>query len=241
MVNLPQINSLFNITKIEVWVTNDRNVTEGVRDVVAYADLGETEADNMLNANRLNGATEQGRDLYGRRLPDNYANRLYDELLASERARGLQTAVSELQTGFNMTDAQDFSKIRARKLSASEYSYHSQLGFLSLNVSVKPTDVIAVAYQYTYNGKTYQVGEFAQDLPIDADTLNVMHLKLLKGVRTRVDLPIWDLMMKNIYSLGAYQVNSEDFQLDVFYQDPGEGRSALFRKDLFLQNPYYVY
>ena len=223
MQNLPQINSLFNITKMEVWVTNDRNVTEGVRDIVAYADLGETDADVMLNANRLNGATEQGRDLYGRRLPDNYANSLYDELLNSERARGLQTAVSELQTGFNMTDAKDFSKIRARKLSATEYSFHPQLGFLSLNVSVKPTDVIAVAYQYTYNGKTYQVGEFAQDLPIDADTLNVMHLKLLKGVRTRVDLPIWDLMMKNIYSLGAYQVNSEDFQLDVFYQDPGGG------------------
>lgn len=223
MENLPQINSLFNITKMEVWVTNDRNVTEGVRDVVAYADLGETNPDVMLDPNRLQGATEQARDLLGRRLPDNYANTLYDELLDNPNARGLQTAISALQSNFGMTDAEDFSKIRARQLAPSEYSFHPQLGFVSLNVSVKPTDVIAVAYQYTYNGKTYQVGEFAQDLPIDADTLNVMHLKLLKGVRTRVDLPIWDLMMKNIYSLGAYQINPEDFRLDVFYQDPGGG------------------
>jgi cell surface protein SprA len=223
MKNLPQINALFNITKIEVWITNDRNVTEGVRDVVAYADLGETNPDVMLDPSRLTGATEQGKDLLGRRLPDNYSNTLYDELLDNPNARGLQTAIATLQSNFGMTDAEDFSKIRARQLAPSEYSFHPQLGFISLNVSVKPTDVIGVAYQYTYNGKTYQVGEFAQDLPIDADTLNVMHLKLLKGVRTRVDLPIWDLMMKNIYSLGAYQINPEDFRLDVFYQDPGGG------------------
>jgi len=221
--NLPLINTLFNITKLEVWITNDRNVTEGVRDVVGFADLGETDATTMLNSARLLGASQQGRDLRGRRMPDNYANTLYDELLANSSSRGLQTAISELQGSFGMIDGNDFSKIRARKLAPTEYSFHPQLGFISLNVSVKPTDVIAVAYQYTYNGKTYQVGEFAQDLPIDADTLNVMNLKLLKSVRRVVDQPIWDLMMKNIYSLGAYQINEEDFMLDIFYQDPGGG------------------
>lgn len=232
MTTLPQINTLFNITKIEVWVTNDRNVTEGVRDIVGYADLGETNVDNMVSGNDYSPATAvtQGKDLRNRRLPDNDANQLYSKLLASENgppqgnARGLQTSISALQgSPFNMSDAEDFSKIRARKLSPTEYSYDPKLGYISVNVSVKPTDVVAVAYQYTYNGELYQVGEFAQDLPLDADTLNVMHLKLLKGVRTRVDLPIWDLMMKNVYSLGAYQINQEDFMLDVFYQDPGGG------------------
>lgn len=222
--NLPQINSLFNITKIEVWITNDRNVTEGVRDIVAFADLGETNPDVMLNSNLLSPlAQEQGKDLTNRRLPDNDANTLYQDLLTSTGARSLQSAISTLQTSFGMQDAKDFTKVRARKLSPSEFSYHNQLGFISLNTSVKPTDVISVAYQYTYNGKTYQVGEFAQDLPLDSDTLNVMYLKMLKGVRTRVDLPIWDLMMKNVYSLGAYQINEEDFMLDVYYQDPGGG------------------
>lgn len=232
LTTLPQINTLFNITKIEVWVTNDRNVTEGVRDIVGYADLGETNTANMVSGNNYNPATasEQGIDLRNNRLPDNDANGLYGQLLASENgspttnARGLQTTISALQGApFFMSDAEDFVKIRARKLSPSEFTHDPKLGFVSVNVSIKPTDVVAVAYQYTYNGKIYQVGEFAQDLPLDADTLNVMHLKLLKGVRTRVDLPIWDLMMKNIYSLGAYQVNQEDFMLDVFFQDPGGG------------------
>ncbi len=221
--NLPQINTLFNVTKLEVWITNDRNVTEGVRDVVGFADFGETESANLVDPTLLNGAIGQGRDLRGKNLPDRDANTLYSSLLGNSQARGLQTAISELQSGFGMTDGNDFSKIRARKLAPTEYSFHPQLGFISLNVSVKPTDVIAVAYQYTYNGKTFQVGEFAQDLPIDSDTLNVMYLKLLKSVRRTIDLPIWDLMMKNIYSLGAYQINEEDFMLDVFYQDPGGG------------------
>lgn len=230
--NLPQVNTLFNITKIEVWVTNDRNVTEGVRDIVGYSDLGETDITKMVSGNQFSpgNAPEQGVDLSNRRLPDNNANRLYGQLLASEsgspasNARGLQTSINALQSAsFGMSDAEDFSKIRARKLSPNEFTYDEKLGFISVNVSVKPTDVVAVAYQYTYNGKLYQVGEFAQDLPLDSDTLNVMHLKLLKGTRTRVDLPIWDLMMKNVYSLGAYQINQEDFMLDVFYQDPGGG------------------
>lgn len=226
--NLPQINSLFTISKLEIWVTNDRNVTEGVRDVVAFADLGEVDADRMNQPSRLNGATEQGRDLTGRRLPDNYSNTLYRDLLDNSGARDLNQTVATLQSDFNMVDAQDFTKIRARKLMPSEYSFHPQLGFVSLNVNIKPVDVVGVAFQYTYNGETYQVGEFAQDLPISSDTLNVMFLKMLKSTRARVDLPIWDLMMKNVYSLNAYQINSEDFRLDVLYQDPGGGEKRFF-------------
>ena len=30
-------------------------------------------------------------------------------------------------------------------------------------------------------------------------------------------------MMKNVYSLGAFQVSPQDFQLDILYQDPGGG------------------
>jgi cell surface protein SprA len=67
------------------------------------------------------------------------------------------------------------------------------------------------------------VGEFAQDVPIDADTLNVLYLKMLKSTNARVDLPLWDLMMKNVYSIGAYSVNQQDFKLDVLYQEPGGG------------------
>ncbi len=44
---------------------------------------------------------------------------------------------------------------------------------------------------------------------------------MLKATSARPALPIWDLMMKNIYSTDAYQVNRADFKLDVLYKDPG--------------------
>ncbi len=68
--------------------------------------------------------------------------------------------------------------------------------------------MLAVAYQYSYNGRVYQVGEFASDVPPDpaavgnsSGSQKVLYLKLLKATAQRTNLPIWNLMMKNIYSL----------------------------------------
>ena len=37
-------------------------------------------------------------------------------------------------------------------------------------------------------------------------------------------------MMKNIYSLGAYQISPTDFRLDIFYLDPGGGQKRFLPK-----------
>ncbi len=223
--NLPQINTLFKITKMEVWVTNTRNATQDVRDVVVFADLGEGNASKMHTDNPLFQPvpSQQNFELDGSTaLPTNNANQIYQELINRSDLRNLDNAVGGLQGApFSMRQIRDFQKVRARKLAQSEYGFHPDLGYISLNLTLQPDDVLGVAFEYTYNGKTYQVGEFAQDAPINPDTLSVLYLKMLKSSTPRVDLPIWDLMMKNIYSIGAYQVNQEDFNLDVFYQDPG--------------------
>src|SRR5690606_40981480 len=83
---------------------------------------------------------------------------------------------------------------------------------------------------YTYNGEVYQVGEFANG-GLDATTVdnnapnpiinnNTLVLKLLKSNITNIQDPIWDLMMKNIYSTGAIQLSQEDFKLNILYSDP---------------------
>jgi cell surface protein SprA len=222
LTNLPQINTLFRITKMEVWVTNDRNVTEGgVRDIVAVTDLGEPEV--FANPGLVQSSAVQARDLRGSKLPDNDANNLFQNIRNIPGARRLDNAVNSLQNVVGLQQSRDFVSMRARKLAPSEYTFHPELGFVSLNINVQPDHVLGVAFQYTYNGRTYQVGEFAQDLPIDADSLNVLYVKMLKSVQPRIDVPLWDLMMKNVYSLSAYQVNQEDFRLDIFYQDPGGG------------------
>src|SRR5690606_611293 len=105
------------------------------------------------------------------------------------------------------------------------------LGFISLNNMLNPNEVLAVAFQYEANGQIYQVGEFADQIPSDSSsTSKVLYLKLLKGTTVRVNHPIWDLMMKNIYSLGAYQLSNDGFRLDVYYNDPGAGEKRYMPK-----------
>ncbi len=224
--NLPQINSLFNITRMEVWITNDRNATEGgIRDIVALADLGEGVKEKLHNDVTVNvPAMPFARDLNGEALPANESNNLYSKILGNQNTRTLSDAVSTLQSGsFNLTQAKDFEKVRARLLSPSEYSFHPQLGFVSVNVNLRPDQVLGVSYQYTYKGEVYTVGELTNDVPTGSDTLGVLFVKLLKSTTQRVDVPSWDLMMKNVYGIGAFQVGREDFKLDVYYEDPGQG------------------
>ncbi len=110
---------------------------------------------------------------------------------------------------------QDFEKTFARKLDSTDYILNRQIGFISLNQQLQPDEVLAVAYQYTYNGRVFQVGEFSQDVPPDQNNSanqRILFLKMLKATSARPALPIWDLMMKNIYSTNAFQINRAGFQ-----------------------------
>ena len=221
---LPIITSAITINKIEVWVTNKTGATVDTRNIVAFMDLGEPHPYSPSIDSFISPTPElpYASNVY----PQYNVNNLYPNLTlaANSGARSVDQTVQTL-TGpvFNLVPVQDFEKTYARKLQPSEYSFNPQLGMLLMNQQLNSDDVLAVAYQYTYNGRVYQVGEFAEDVPPSVDTPKVLFLKLMKSTSTRPQLPIWDLMMKNIYSLGAYQVSNEDFFLDIYYQDPGGG------------------
>ena len=57
----------------------------------------------------------------------------------------------------------------------------------------------------------------------------VLFLKLLKATSQRTQLPIWDLMMKNIYTLhtkdGSFisSIQPADFKLNILYEEPSKG------------------
>lgn len=228
LANIPQVNSLFQITRVQVWVTNDRNETENIRDIVALADMGEYDKFTNPNGAALYGATgPRNRDILGQELPSNNANDLYELVRGNEMARRLETSVTTLQSGqFQMEQARDFEKVTARLLQPSEFSLDetmAKLGFIQINTNLKPQDVLGIAYEFTYNGRHYQVGEFADDVPYDQLKPNVLFVKMLKSITQRTDVPLWDLMMKNVYNIGAYNVSQEDFRLDIFYEDPGKG------------------
>lgn len=217
--DFPVINSQVQITKIQVWVTNRTGAVNGVRDVLCFQDLGE--ADPYLPS--MNNGALGIRD----GVPDNNSNKLYTQLLQSPNGR-LQRYASNTATALGLTSGQDFERTTARQLAASEYNFNPQLGYVMLHTQMNPDDVLGVAYRYTYKGQVYQVGEFAEDLPPDTTNPKVLYLKLLKGTSNRPKLPVWKLMMKNVYALGGFGLTKENFTLNVMYQDPGGGDKRYF-------------
>jgi cell surface protein SprA len=214
LANFPVINSLVTINRIEVWVTNKTGAVTGVRNIVGLMDLGEANPYDKALYNASSGVRNG--------LPDNSTNRLYTEIQQTPLAR-LQSSSNTALSGLGLHQGEDFETTFARELSSTEYTFNSQLGYIMLNTQLNPDDVVGVAYRYTYRGKVYQVGEFAEDLPPDTSNSKVLFLKLLKGTSARPQLPVWKLMMKNIYTLGGLGVTKDNFTLNILYQDPGGG------------------
>jgi cell surface protein SprA len=211
MKDLPLVRSNIQILRMEVWVTNRTGATTDTRDVVALMDLGEDSTYGPWNGQ------------FGS-LPSNTSNDLFRTILQRPNSRN-STEVQSVLTGIGLQPVQDFEKTFARKLQPTDYFFNERIGFLSLNQPLNPDEVLGVAFQYTYNGKVFQVGEFSQDIPPDStgNTQNILFLKLLKATSQRPNLPIWDLMMKNVYSVGYGQLQREDFKLDVLYEEPSLG------------------
>lgn len=245
--NLPQIKTVFRIEKVQVWITNDRQETQNISEVVGLADLGEFERITANDNNTLfntNPTIRRNPDITGQyELPSNESNGLY-AAVDNPATRNPSNVIRELSNR-GLSGGKDFDKVRARRLRPQEYTVNEQLGFISLNVNLRPDQVLGVAYSYFYNGKRYVVGDFWDDetgggnsnattttttqnpnAQQEQNTSNdrVLYLKMLKSTTPRVDLPAWDLMMKNIYATGAFNVDPSEFRLDVFYEDPGQGQ-----------------
>ncbi|MCX8144328.1 MAG: cell surface protein SprA [Bacteroidia bacterium] len=232
MSTLPVINSPIVITKVEVYVLNQTGTTDQNRNVVAFEDLGEDTADvyvSMKNPSCIANPNYVVTDSAGI-IPHNGANSLYyivsnpttgilKDRVSTNIAATIKNATSNSCNSSNdyMVQSRDFDIIyNARKLNPSEYTLNSRLGYISLNQSLNNDQVLAISFQYTYNGKTYQVGEFSDQFP---DNNKVLITKLLKGANVNVRYPTWKLMMKNVYAIGAYNINPQNFNLQIYYNN----------------------
>ena len=211
---LPYVSSGVSINRIEVWITNKQGNYEESRNIVGFMDLAENV--HIGNDHWISATAQQN--------PMNNSNSLYAEIkngYPDARNINLVTQALEPLSVYGIEGGQDYVKIEsARKLTSSEYTLNSQLGYISLKSKLNADEMIAVAYEYTYNGQVYQVGEFSGDV---TDTDQCLFLKMLKGSTISTSLPIWDLMMKNVYSLGAYQVQKDKFRLYIKYQNDSTG------------------
>jgi cell surface protein SprA len=160
MSNLPAITAPIQILRMEVWVTNRNGTTTDTRDVVGLMNLGEDGLAYPLP-------------------PTNGSNPLYSTIISNSSNRNPSLVYNNL-LGLGLQPVQDFEKTFARKLDSTQYTFHPKVGFISLSQPLQTDEVLAVAYQYSYNGKIYQVGEFSQDLPPDSAsaTQKILFLKL---------------------------------------------------------------
>ncbi len=228
--NLPAVSSGVNIERIEVWITNKTSSFDETRNIAAFADLAE-------NSSHIFNKIPEFQAFPGaERYPDNGANRLYDQLISSYSSMRdvdqVTNAFNSLYPGFQI--GRDFEKIEnARKLNDREYTLNSNLGYISLNTALNTDEVLAVAFEYTFNGKVYKVGEFSTDGISAPETLI---LKLIKGTTLSPKYSTWNLMMKNIYSLGSGKLENNDFQLNILYEDDKTGNSINYLPDGPLAN-----
>ena len=219
LASLPIVSSDINITRIEVWVTNIGPAVQQNRNIIAFQDLGE-------NSRIYNDYVHTNPSVP---YPSNKSNDLLKQMNLTT-LRDINSVSTYLsgdpfgigQTGY-MVSGTDFDKVEsARKLDPSEYSVNTKLGFISLFTTLNPDQSLAVAYQYSVIGvdSVFQVGEFSDET---ANTANCLILKLIKSSSLSTQVPIWDLMMKNVYSIGAYRVSRDNFVMNILYSGNSNG------------------
>lgn len=210
MKTLPNVMTGITINRVEIWVTNKSGTTSNTRNIVALTDLGE----NTKVSNQQWGLT-------GMPVPSNNANTEYSTIVNGySAARDIDQTSTVLDGLPGFVGGADYEKIEsARLLNSSEYNVNNALGYVSLKTSLQTDQVLAVAYEYTYGGVTYQVGEFSTDIQ---DVNQALFVKSLKNTSNNPRQGNWDLMMKNVYYL-ASSVEKDKFRLDVKFQSDTAG------------------
>ena len=211
MSTLPNLTTGVKINRVEVWVTNKTGTTSNTRNIVAFTDLGE----NLRVSNPIWSVN-------GEAVPWNAANTEYQTLVnrIDSASRSIDNISSALEAIPGLVGGVDYEKLAsARLLTSSEYTVNTALGYISLKTGLQTDQVLAVAFEYTYGGRTYQVGEFASDLTsID----KALFVKSLKNTSNNPTQGNWDLMMKNVYYL-ASNVEKEKFKMDIKFQSDTAG------------------
>ncbi len=233
MSKLPFVQSAVSITRMEVWITNKQGDYDKARNIVTFADLGEH--------TRIHNSLWQKQGTLD--VPQNTANTLYEHLLSKGNAMRDFNRISQALPP-EMISGIDYEKIEsARLLEKSEYRFQSQLGYLSLNRPLQSDEVLAVAFEFSYNGEIFQVGEFSANVgqknrDDSIGDKNTLFLKLLKPVALTAQSPTWNLMMKNIYTFASNStsIKSAHFKLHIAYQNDRTGTAVKYLPEAAIKN-----
>ncbi|MDE5647783.1 MAG: cell surface protein SprA, partial [Muribaculaceae bacterium] len=207
--SLPVVGGGIRITRIEVWVTNRSGSYGQSRNVVAFQDLGECSV--TASAYWLPDG--------GEAIPRNGSNNLLSVMAdeyAGARYISQTTQVLAPLASHGIRGGIDYEKVESARLLSEgrDYTLNSSLGYISLATALRSDEVLGVAFEYTFQGNVFQVGEFSGDV---TDSSRALYVKMLRSTTISTHEPVWRLMMKNVYSLGAYHVERSNFRLQVKY------------------------
>ncbi|MDA8581881.1 cell surface protein SprA, partial [Schleiferiaceae bacterium] len=145
--NMPLITSPVQITKVEVWVTNERSSTENLRNIVAFMDLGADKRyayrNDTLNLPGISIFPGSNTNIEG--FPNNANNQL-DPLALGNNIPGVRDIALANQdlSSAGFLEAKEYVELaNARKLEPNQYNVHPQLGYLTLNQSLNQDEVLA--------------------------------------------------------------------------------------------------
>lgn len=213
---IPQILSGVNVARVEVYIMNRANNTQTMRNFAAFIDLGEGQRIFKPENSNIGTGTPGAPAANG-------SNLLFGNLAGNPAFRPFDTGSGAIEANTNLVKGADYEQINgARKLAPTEYIFNRELGYISLSRKLQNDEVLAVSYEYTYNGNVYKVGELAEDYQNRPED-EIIFMKMLRPARINTRIPTWDLMMKNIYNLNANQIQMDGFQLQVIYRDDRTG------------------
>ena len=202
---LPNITSGVEIKRIEVWITNRKSDYDNARCILAFADI----AEGVHVGNERWG--------HGADYPSNSANALYSTFQTQYNACRNIAEIAGTLNGIGMEGGNEYEKLEsARLLQSDEYTLNTKLGYISLKTTLQSDEILAVAYEYTYKGNNYQVGEFSSDIK---ESSQALYVKLLKSSQSSPNTIVWPLMMKNVYTLNASSIQKDKFQLHITYRN----------------------
>ena len=219
---LPLVSTGIHINRIEVWVTNKRSNYNESRNILAFMDIGEGDDININNPHWIGRVGSK---------PDNESNTLYNEIKDNyPDARIISkasVALSPLAQEYGFEGGKDYEKIESARLlkQNDDYYLNANMGYIMLKTALASDEILAVAYKYTCGNDNYQVGEFSGDTKSTDESL---YVKLLKGTTASPDFPMWDLAMKNVYYLGSYNIQKNNFKLNIKYLSDTTGNELTY-------------
>jgi cell surface protein SprA len=203
MANPQQLTQTLQIADVEVWVLRESiQADEGARLAVALADIGVVQNPDNSYAP-----------------PDNELDAYPQELL--DQFRDPQQGISAEDLGIQ--DSRNFEEGYYTLLNeGTDYTINKITGYISLRRSLGSREVLAVSFNYRGAGnEIVGVGE------LNRSGNDRIFLKMLRPANISTDNDLFQLTMRNIYSLGVSNISSESLELELEFTEDNIARDRL--------------